>query len=456
MARRPARSGGADRDLPVEAARTQQRRVQDIGAVGGGDEDDAGAVTETVHLDQQLVEGLLALVVSATEARATLASDGVDLVDEDDAGAVLLGLVEHVAHTGRTHTDEHLDEVRTGDREERDTGLACHRSGEEGLTGSGRPVQQHTARDLRSQRLVAHRVLQEVLDLVQLFDGLVRTRDVGERGLRHVLVELLGLRLAEAHDAAATTALHAAHHEEEDAEQDHHRQDEQQDRCEPALLRDRGVVALQALVGDLVEDLLGRRRRILREDLGLAVGRVVAVLQPQADLLLPVVDLRLVDVVRVELRDRHGGVDTLESARVVAEVAEGVDHQQDAGNYRQVSKHSLTVHTGRPRWPVLSRVRVFRVRLPAANRTNQVTAKAPRRLQVAANRRWERSLSFNACDCPSVPSDSIRVRMCGSSPRGRDPRPAAAHPFDVSGQGQDPGLSSGRCRDLHGQRCARV
>ena len=71
---------------------------------------------EPVHLDQQLVQRLLALVVAAAEARAALATDRVDLVDEDDAGAVLLGLLEQVTHPGGADADEHLDEVGTGDR----------------------------------------------------------------------------------------------------------------------------------------------------------------------------------------------------------------------------------------------------------------------------------------------------------------------------------------------------
>ena len=91
--------GVADGDLAVETARTQKSRVEDVGPVGGRDQDDAGTLTESVHLDEQLVEGLLALVVSAAQAGAALTSDGVDLIDEDDAGAVVLGLLEHVAHT---------------------------------------------------------------------------------------------------------------------------------------------------------------------------------------------------------------------------------------------------------------------------------------------------------------------------------------------------------------------
>src|SRR6185295_13040094 len=72
--------GVGHRDLPVEAAGPQQRGIEDVGPVGGGDQDDTLAVPEPVHLDQQLVQGLLAFVVAAAEAGAALAADRVDLV----------------------------------------------------------------------------------------------------------------------------------------------------------------------------------------------------------------------------------------------------------------------------------------------------------------------------------------------------------------------------------------
>src|SRR5690606_29211228 len=71
-----------DRYLAVEASRAQQRRVQHVRTVGGGQDDDLLAVIEAVHLDQQLVERLFALVVRAAQAGEALAADGVQLVDE--------------------------------------------------------------------------------------------------------------------------------------------------------------------------------------------------------------------------------------------------------------------------------------------------------------------------------------------------------------------------------------
>ena len=157
--------GCIEGDAAVEAAGAQQSWVEDVGAVGGRHDDDVGALLEAVHLDQDLVERLLALVVTAAHAGAALAADGVDLVDEDDAGCVLLGLHEQVAHAAGADTDEHFDEVRTGDREERHAGLPCYRSGQQSFTGSGRAEEQDAFGDLGAQGLEFARDFQKFDDL---------------------------------------------------------------------------------------------------------------------------------------------------------------------------------------------------------------------------------------------------------------------------------------------------
>ena len=214
--------GGVDGDLPVEAAGPQQRGVEDVGTVGRRDEDDAAADVEAVHLDEQLVEGLLPLVVAAAHAGAAVPADGVDLVDEDDGRGVLLGLVEQVADPAGADADEHLDEVRAGDRVEGHAGLAGDRAREQRLAGAGRAVEQHALGDLRADGLELGGLLEELLDLAELLDRLLAPGDVGERRLRHVLGDQLGLGLGELHDPAAA-ALHLVHEEEEqqDDEDEH-------------------------------------------------------------------------------------------------------------------------------------------------------------------------------------------------------------------------------------------
>src|SRR5690348_9257189 len=77
----------------VKATRTQECFVQPIWPVGRSDDDYRLARIKTIHLHQQLVQGLLALVV-AIDTGATLPSHGIDFVNEDDAGRSFLGLVE--------------------------------------------------------------------------------------------------------------------------------------------------------------------------------------------------------------------------------------------------------------------------------------------------------------------------------------------------------------------------
>ena len=96
-----AHVGARHGDAAVEATGAQDGGVEHVGAVGRGDDDDALVRLEAVHLDEELVQRLLALVVTAAEAGAAVTTDGVDLVDEDDAGRVLLALLEQVADAAR-------------------------------------------------------------------------------------------------------------------------------------------------------------------------------------------------------------------------------------------------------------------------------------------------------------------------------------------------------------------
>ena len=78
--------GIADCYLTVKSAGTQKRGVEDIGAVGRRDDYNALVCAKAVHLDEQLVQSLLALVMSAAHACASVASDGVYLIDKDYRG----------------------------------------------------------------------------------------------------------------------------------------------------------------------------------------------------------------------------------------------------------------------------------------------------------------------------------------------------------------------------------
>src|SRR5581483_8790145 len=272
----------------------QQGGIEDVGPVRGGDQDDVVLHLEAVHLDEELVQRLLALVVTAAETGTAVTADGVDLVHKDDARSGLLRLLEEVAHARSADADEHLDEVGAGDREERNARLTRDGAREERLACARRPVQQHTLRDARAERLELLRVLEELLDLAELLDGLVDAGDVLEADLRRVGRHALRARLAEAHHLRPA-ALHLVHQEDPEAEQENERQERREDRP-PGRRADALRVEVDAVPDhDLLDRGLGLRRRV--------VDAVLLVLAALADderqRLLVRVDGDLRDLLRV-------------------------------------------------------------------------------------------------------------------------------------------------------------
>ncbi|MNQ60834.1 hypothetical protein D3C85_751330 [compost metagenome] len=225
-------------NLTVETARTQQRRVQNIGTVGRGNHDDAVIHLKAVHLNQQLVERLLALVVTTTHASTTMATDRIDFVDEDDAWSVFLGLLEHVANTAGTHADEHFDEVGAGNGEERYFGFAGDGLGDQGFTGTRRTHHQHTARNAATQALEFARIAQELDQFTDFFLGFVATGNVSQGRLHLIFGEQARLAFAEAHRPALATgtALHLPHEEHEHGDDHQDREAGDQELGPDALL----------------------------------------------------------------------------------------------------------------------------------------------------------------------------------------------------------------------------
>ena len=81
------------------------------------------------------------------------------------ARPILRADCEQVADPAGADADEHLHEVRAGDRHERHAGLAGHGPGDEGLAGARRADQQDALGDAGADLGEALRVLQEVDDL---------------------------------------------------------------------------------------------------------------------------------------------------------------------------------------------------------------------------------------------------------------------------------------------------
>ena len=226
----------ADNHAAIKAPGAQQRRIEHVGPVGGRYQDHAVVGLEAVHLDQQLVERLLALVVAAAQSGAAMAAYRVDFVDEDDAGGVLLALLKQVAHAARADADKHLHKVRTGDGEEGHIGLAGHSTGQQGLAGSRRSDQQHALGNAPAQLLELLRLAQVFDDLLQLFLGLIHTGHVFEGDLLLLHREQAGAALAKRQRLVAA-GLHLPQHEEPDGADQNKRSDVEQDGQKQVALR---------------------------------------------------------------------------------------------------------------------------------------------------------------------------------------------------------------------------
>src|SRR5947209_7255146 len=98
-----------------------------------------------------------------------MATDGVNFINEDDAGRVLLALLEEIANAACADANEHFDEVRAGDGEEWDVSFASDSAGEQSLARTWRSDEQNALGDTAAKLLKFLRILQELDDFLQLF-----------------------------------------------------------------------------------------------------------------------------------------------------------------------------------------------------------------------------------------------------------------------------------------------
>ena len=138
--------GPIDQHLAIEAARPQQRRVEDLGPVGRGHQDDALRACRSrparPAAGSASARAPRAPTGPTPRALPSASSSSMKMMQ----GAFFLRLLEQVAHARRADADEHLDEVRAADREERHAGLARDGAREQRLAGAGRPDEQDALR----------------------------------------------------------------------------------------------------------------------------------------------------------------------------------------------------------------------------------------------------------------------------------------------------------------------
>ena len=211
-----------------------------------------------------MVEGLFPLVVAATHASTALAAYGIDLIDENQTGAVLLGPFEQIAHPAGAHPHKHFHKLRTGEGEEGHTSFTGNRFGQEGFAGARRAHQQHAFGDLGAHGGEAFRGFQEGHHFLEVLLGLLNPGHIVKFDAGFGFHGKAGLGFAELHRLARASghAIGAARQKDQRANQ----QQGEQQVAEQAQHRWGCLggmdIEADALVLELVHQLWGNARQI--------------------------------------------------------------------------------------------------------------------------------------------------------------------------------------------------
>ena len=173
---------------------------------------DVGVGLEPIHLHQDLVKGLLPLIVASAKSGAAVASHRVDLVDKHDARGVALGLLEQVADPGCANANEHFHELAAADVEEGHSCLPRHGAGKQGLASTGLANQQYALGNSGAKGKEAFRVLEELHHFLEFRLRLLNPRNIGEAYAGTVEGHHASAAAPEA-QGLVVAALGLAHHE---------------------------------------------------------------------------------------------------------------------------------------------------------------------------------------------------------------------------------------------------
>ena len=193
-------------DLPIESARPQERAIEHVRTIGGGQNDHTRVSGESVHFDEQLVERLFPFIVDRADVNTPLASDGIQLVNEHDTGGLGFGLLKQIANARGADTHEHLDKIAAAEREEGDVGFARHGFGQQGFSGPGRANEQNPFWDVGANRFIALRMFEKINHFLQLILGFLASSDIVESDASFLFRDEAGFALAEAQDGFAGAA----------------------------------------------------------------------------------------------------------------------------------------------------------------------------------------------------------------------------------------------------------
>src|ERR1700730_2885550 len=156
--------------------------------------------------------------MTSAKPGATMATNGVDFVDEDDARRILFALFEEIANAAGSDADKHFHKVRTGDGEKRHVSFTRDSACEEGLARPRRPDEQPPLGNASAELLEFLRIFQELDNLLKLLFGFVGPGDILEGGLFLLRGEQARARFTKT-QRFISSCLHLAHQEKTEPHQ---------------------------------------------------------------------------------------------------------------------------------------------------------------------------------------------------------------------------------------------
>lgn len=138
-------------DAPVETTRSEQGRIQRIGSVGGHQHLDITSWVETIKLVDELKHRSLHLVITSGTVVKSSTSNGIDLIEEDDARLLRPRHLEKLSNHPRALSYVFLDQLRTNDSNEGGVCAVSNSTGAQCLSRSRRSVEKDTLRRVDTQ-----------------------------------------------------------------------------------------------------------------------------------------------------------------------------------------------------------------------------------------------------------------------------------------------------------------
>ena len=130
----------------------RKSRVQHVRPVGRRNQDNTFIRLEAVHLNQQLIQCLLSLIVTATKPGAAMTADASISSINKRHGAFFFAC-SNMSRTRRADADEHFNEFRPRNCEERHVCFTGDRARQQGFTSSRRTDKQDPFRNAPAKPL---------------------------------------------------------------------------------------------------------------------------------------------------------------------------------------------------------------------------------------------------------------------------------------------------------------